>query len=110
VLLTLAHDASWQIYVAMLIMGVGIGFAFASMANLIVESVPAQQTGIATGMNTIVRSIGGAIGAQASASIIAGTLSHGDFTEHGFTIAFGVAAGTLALGAGVALLIPSPRI
>jgi len=31
------------------------------MANLIVESVDVTQTGVATGMNTIVRSIGGAI-------------------------------------------------
>src|SRR3954447_11688134 len=40
VLLTFAHSASWHIYLAMLIMGIGIGFAFASMANLIVEAVP----------------------------------------------------------------------
>jgi MFS family permease len=106
VLLTLAHHASWEIYVAMVIMGVGIGFAFASMANLIVESVPPHQTGVATGINTIVRSIGGAIGAQASASMIAATLSHGDYTERGFAIAFACAAGALALGAGVALQIP----
>jgi EmrB/QacA subfamily drug resistance transporter len=106
VLLTLAHHASWEIYVAMVIMGVGIGFAFASMANLIVESVPPHQTGVATGINTIVRSIGGAIGAQASASMIAATLSHGDYTERGFTIAFACAAAALALGAGVALQIP----
>ena len=45
VMLAVAHDASWEIYVAMLVMGVGIGFAFGSMANLIIESVPAQQTG-----------------------------------------------------------------
>ena len=31
---------SWQIYIASFIMGLGIGLAFASMANLIVESVP----------------------------------------------------------------------
>ena len=70
VMLAVAHDASWEIYVAMLVMGVGIGLAFASMANLIVESVPAQQTGVATGMNTIVRTIGGAIGSQVSAGIV----------------------------------------
>ena len=67
-------SASWEIYVAMLVMGVGIGFAFGSMANLIIESVPAQQTGVATGMNTIVRSIGGAIGSQVSAGIVTATL------------------------------------
>src|SRR5581483_2414252 len=70
VVLAFAHGARWEIYVAMLVLGIGIGFAFSSMANLIVESVPAHQTGVATGMNTIVRSIGGAIGSQASAGIV----------------------------------------
>ena len=110
VLLAAAHDHGWQIYLAMLIMGIGIGFAFGSMANLIVESVPAHQTGVATGMNTIVRSIGGAIGSQVSASIIASTLSSsGAPSETGFTIAFTIAAAALAVGVIVALQIPRER-
>ncbi len=109
VILTFAHSASWEIYVAMLVMGIGIGFAFASMANLIVESVPAHQTGIATGMNTIVRSIGGAIGAQVSAGIVTATLaSNGLPSERGFVIAFAVAAGALAVGCAVATRVPRP--
>jgi MFS family permease len=108
VLLTLAHDRRWEIYLALLVMGIGIGFAFASMANLIVESVPAQQTGVATGMNTIVRSIGGAIGSQVSAGIVTATLVGGLPTERGFTLAFAVAAGALALGFFVALYVPTP--
>jgi EmrB/QacA subfamily drug resistance transporter len=108
-LLTFAHAAHWEIYVAMLIMGVGIGFAFASMANLIVESVPAHQTGVATGMNTIVRSIGGAIGAQVSAGVLTATATaHGVPTERGFTIAFALAAGMLVVGFLVALRVPAP--
>ncbi|HSC49734.1 MAG TPA: MFS transporter [Gaiellaceae bacterium] len=108
VLLTLAHDQRWEIYVALLVMGVGIGFAFASMANLIVESVPARQTGVATGMNTIVRSIGGAVGSQVSAGIVTATLVAGSPSERGFTLAFAVAAGALALGFFVALYVPKP--
>jgi MFS family permease len=107
-LLTLAHDQRWEIYVAMLVMGIGIGFAFASMANLIVESVPAQQTGVATGMNTIIRSIGGAIGSQVSAAIVTATLVAGRPTDRGFTLAFAAAAGALALGFVVALYVPKP--
>jgi EmrB/QacA subfamily drug resistance transporter len=108
VMLTVAHADGWEIYLAMLIMGVGIGFAFGSMANLIVESVPPTQTGVATGMNTIVRSIGGAIGAQVSASIISSTLSaSGVATDTGFTIAFGVAAVALAVGVAVSFCIPA---
>ncbi len=108
VLLTLAHDQRWEIYFALLLMGIGIGFAFASMANLIVESVSARQTGVATGMNTIVRSIGGAIGSQVSAGIVTATLVAGRPTERGFTLAFAVAAGALALGFVVALYVPAP--
>ena len=108
VILTFAHHSSWEIYVAMLVMGIGIGFAFASMANLIVESVPVQQTGVATGMNTIVRSIGGAVGSQVSAGIVTATLaSTGLPTERGFTIAFAAAAGALAIGFLVALRVPA---
>jgi MFS family permease len=107
VMLTVAHDESWEIYVAMLVMGIGIGFAFASMANLIVESVPVHQTGVATGMNTIVRNIGGAIGSQVSAVIVAASLAASGLpTERGFTIAFAVAAGMLAIGFVVGLLVP----
>jgi MFS family permease len=109
VLLSAAHSSSWEIYTAMLVMGIGIGFAFASMANLIVEAVPAHQTGIATGMNTIVRTIGGAIGSQVSAGIVTATLaSSGLPSERGFTIAFAAAAGALGVGFVVALLVPSP--
>jgi MFS family permease len=78
------------------------------MANLIVESVPPEQTGVATGMNTIVRSIGGAIGSQVAASIIAATLlANGSPSERGFTIAFAVSGGAFAVAAVITLLIPS---
>ena len=108
--LAFAHESSWEIYGAMLVLGIGIGFAFASMANLIVEAVSPHQTGVATGMNTIVRTIGGAIGSQVSAGIVAATLAaNGQPTENGFTIAFAAAAIALVLGFVVALLVPRPE-
>jgi hypothetical protein len=61
-------------------------------------------------MNTIVRSIGGAIGSQVSAGIVAATLSsRGQPTERGFTIAFAAAAVALAIGFVVALRVPAPE-
>jgi EmrB/QacA subfamily drug resistance transporter len=103
-----AHGSDWEIYTAMLVMGVGIGFAFASMANLIVEAVPGHQTGVATGMNTIVRTIGGAIGSQVTAGIVTATVvANGLPTETGFTIAFATSAVALAVGFLVALAVPS---
>ena len=108
VLLAGAHGSDWEIYTAMLVLGIGIGFAFASMANLIVEAVPGNQTGVATGMNTIVRTIGGAIGSQVTAGIVTATIAaNGLPTETGFTIAFAASAAALAVGFVVALAVPT---
>ena len=105
--LVVAHEHPWQIYVSSALLGIGLGLAFSSMANLIVEAVRPDQTGVATGMNTIMRSIGGAIGGQVSASIIAGSIAASGLpTDHGFTLAFVVSAGALLLAVGAALLIP----
>ena len=52
-------------------MGVGIGLAFAAMANLIVEAVDRTKTSVATAMNTIMRTIGGSLGGQITASVVA---------------------------------------
>jgi EmrB/QacA subfamily drug resistance transporter len=108
-ILAVAHDSHWQIYLAMAVMGIGIGFAFASMANLIVEAVPAEQTGVATGMNTIVRTIGGAIGSTVAAEIVAATAIDGEATERGFTIAFAASAIALVVAFLAGLAVPARR-
>ncbi|HKA95820.1 MAG TPA: hypothetical protein VKD66_06100 [Streptosporangiaceae bacterium] len=41
------------------LLGVGIGLAFAALGNLIVQAVPAHQAGVASGMNTVLRTLGG---------------------------------------------------
>jgi MFS family permease len=108
-MLAVAHDSGWEIYLALFVMGSGIGLAFASMANLIVESVRPEQTGVATGMNTIVRSVGGAIGSQVSAGIVtASAVAGGLPTVDGFTLAFAVSAGALLVAFVVALAVPRP--
>ena len=73
-MLAFAHSAHWQIYLASVLLGVGVGFAFASMANLIVRPSEPDQTGVATGMNAVARTIGGAVGGQVAATILASTL------------------------------------
>ena len=85
VLLALAHSAHWQFYLASLLLGVGVGFAFASMANLIVEAVRPDQTGVATGMNAVMRTIGGAVGGQVAASILAASARRDGFPARGAT-------------------------
>jgi EmrB/QacA subfamily drug resistance transporter len=109
-LLAVAHDQRWEIYLSGALMGVGIGFSFAAMANLIVDAVPQEQVGVATGINSIMRTIGGSLGAQISASIVATHLISGSTlpAESGFTEAFVLSAGVLVLACIAALAIP-PR-
>ena len=110
-LLSVAHGAQAEIYVAMLLLGSGIGLAFAAMANLIIENVGPGETGVATGMNTVTRTIGGAFGGAATASLLAATIGPGGAypTSHGYTEAFAFCAITLALGLLVGLAIPPRR-
>jgi EmrB/QacA subfamily drug resistance transporter len=111
VFLALAHDERWMIYFGTTLLGLGIGFSFAAMANLIVEAVNQSQTGVATGMNTIMRTIGGAIGGQIAASVVAGHVAAGSGLpeESGFTIAFVMSAIGVAAAFLFALAIPSRR-
>ena len=70
-MLALWHDEPWQVLVAMPVLGTGVGFAFAAMATLITEAVRPSETGIATGMNTVMRTVGGYEVAFAIAAIAA---------------------------------------
>jgi EmrB/QacA subfamily drug resistance transporter len=107
VLLAAAHSAHWQIYAASLLLGIGVGFAFASMANLIVEAVRPDQTGVATGMNAVMRTIGGAIGGQVAASILsARLLADGIPDEQGYTLSFTIMAVALAASVVASLAVP----
>ena len=110
VLLAVAHSAHWQVYLASLLLGVGVGFAFASMSNLIVEAVRPDQTGVATGMNAVMRTVGGAIGGQVAASILAASLLADGFpSEGGYTLSFIIMAAALLAGVAAAVAVPRRR-
>jgi EmrB/QacA subfamily drug resistance transporter len=110
VMMVVAHNHQWEILLATGLMGGGFGLAFAAMSNLIVEGVPAEQTGVASGMNANIRTIGGSIGAAVMSSIVTASAHNGGDPsasgyDHGFTLLAGAAvAATLA-----AMLIPSTR-
>jgi MFS family permease len=109
--LALEHAHPWQFIVGGAFLGAGIAFAFASMANLIVGAVPQSDVGIATGINTIMRTVGGAFGsAVATAILTADTLDGGAVpSEHAYTLAFLVSAAGGVLAVCAALLVPPRR-
>jgi EmrB/QacA subfamily drug resistance transporter len=111
VLLALGHDRSWEIYVAASLLGIGLGLAFSAMSALIVEAVPPAQTGVASGMNANIRTIGGAIGSGVAASILAAGVSAAHPIPHdaGYTDTFWFLVGAAVLAAAAALIIPTAR-
>jgi EmrB/QacA subfamily drug resistance transporter len=109
--LAVEHSERWSIYTGTAVLGLGIGFSFAAMANLIVEAVDQTQTGVATGINTIMRTIGGTLGGQIAASLVAGhSAPTGLPEETGFTNAFIMSALGLALATMCAFTIPTRRV
>ena len=88
--------------------GTGIGLAFACLAGLIVAAVTPEQTGVASGMNANIRTIGGSIGTAVMASIVtAHFLPSGFPKEVGYTAGFVVLGGALLAAAVAGLMIPS---
>jgi EmrB/QacA subfamily drug resistance transporter len=107
-ILAFAHSQPWQIYLASTLLGVGLGLAFSAMSNLIVQAVPPAQTGVASGMNANIRTIGGAIGAAVMSSIVTSTLlSNGQPAAKGYTEGFAFLAAMTVVAIVAAILIPT---
>ncbi|GAA3052846.1 MFS transporter [Streptomyces glomeratus] len=108
--LALWHDRQWQVAFVAGVFGFGIGLAFASMANLIVGSVPVEQTGAATGMNANIRTIGGSLGAAVTSVLVTGRLQPSGLPyASGYTHGFGLLALLCLAAALAALLVPVRR-
>jgi EmrB/QacA subfamily drug resistance transporter len=103
---TFAHDHVWELVFAGILIGAGITFAFAASANLIVEAVPQSEVGIATGINTVMRTVGGSFGAAAVTAIL--TASTIPPTESAYTTAFAFSAVAGALALIASRLVPRP--
>ena len=108
VVLAVAHSTAGEIYLASSLLGIGLGLAFSAMSNLIVRAVPSNQTGVASGMNANIRTIGGAVGAGVMSSIVTSKmLTSGAPAESGYTHGFIFLAGCTALAVIAAIFIPT---
>jgi MFS family permease len=105
-LLAIAHNHPYDLLIAAGLLGVGVGLAFAALGNLIVQAVSPHQTGVASGMNTVMRTLGGALGGQLSATFIATHTIHGEPAVTGFTETFLMATGFLLICLLAGFLVP----
>lgn len=106
--LALFHDHGWQVIVGLSLMGAGVAMGLATAPSLIAEEVDITETGVANGMNMISRTVGGVIGSQIAAALIAArTIGDSPIPqEWGYTAAWTASAvsGALALAVAVPLL------
>jgi MFS family permease len=109
-MLALWNSQTWEILLALAVLGIGVGFAFAAMATLITQAVRPTETGVATGMNTVMRTVGGVIGGEIGAAILTAHLIPGTTVPslHGYEVAFGIAAAAAFVGVVAAVLV-TPR-
>lgn len=96
--LAVAHDRTWQVIVAGICVNAYISLAYGALPALVVSEVAGRETGVATGVNAIARTVGSSI----AAAVVAVLLSHvssrtGLPPEHSFVVIFVAGAVTAAL-------------
>ena len=106
----LALVARWNstpadVLAALVLIGFGLPIVTSASAHITLESVGQGETAVALGINNVSRQLGGLIGAQACAAILASrTIGATDIPEQSrFVIAFGLcaAAGLIAASLGM---------
>ncbi|GAA2452855.1 MFS transporter [Actinomadura vinacea] len=88
------------------IQGAGFGIAYAALGTLAVQHVPMDQSGIASGINSLVRTTGGSIAGAVTAAVLAAFTIAGTSgvpTQGAYVLCFWIGAGGALLAAVVAL-------
>jgi MFS family permease len=102
------HSAPWQVIVASILANAYISLGYGALPALVVSEVTAAETGVATGMNAIARTIGSSI-AAALVAVLLGRTAGGTSVpmESSFVAIFGGGAVT---GAAAMVLIALSRV
>ena len=96
-----------QIALVTFVVGLGFGMAYSVMPAMIVATAPPERTSSATGLNTVLRITGGAIGGAVIAALLAASTPPGeDFpTETGYVVAALLAAGLCGIAALISVTL-----
>jgi MFS family permease len=98
VLLAVAHDQSWQVIVAGILANAYISLGYGALPALVVAEVEAGETGVATGINAIARTVGSSMAAAVVAVLLGRSAPGTDVPmESGFVVVFVAGAVTAAL-------------
>jgi len=107
-LLAVEHNTELELAAFHVVNMMGVCLTYAANPNLIVDAVPIDRTGEATGFNLVLRSVGSSLGAQLTATVLSGgvLVATGYPSDEAMTRGFLMGAG-VAMAAGlVAFAIP----
>jgi MFS family permease len=102
--LALANAHVYDMMVFSVLQGVGFGIAYAALGTVAVQHVPMDQSAIASGINSLVRTTGGSLGAAITASVLISYLVPRTTMPalHGYVLSFLISATAALLAAAVA--------
>jgi predicted MFS family arabinose efflux permease len=108
VFFALLHDSLWEAFAMMGLLGVGLGTTFAAIPSLIVQAVPATETGSAMGFYQVVRYVGFSAGSALTASAVAAhDTPQGAPTVGGYTLALWISVAICVIAAALAYVLPA---
>jgi MFS family permease len=108
-MLAVLHGTLVQVCTAVLLMGAGVGLAFAAVGALVVEAVPPEQTGVSAAVNTVMRTVGGSLGATLGGTVLTWSIHASGYpSPWAYTIAMVVFAAFLGGALLCAMRIPVP--
>lgn len=110
----LVHSDALTVMIGSGLVGVGVAFAFASMPSLITASVPRAQIAAANGVNSVVRTLSGAVAAALFALVITllpAPVDDSYLSHTALVLSFGVAAacGLATVLIAAFLRLPDPK-
>jgi MFS family permease len=105
--LALSHAHAYDMLGFSAVQGIGFGIAYAALGTLAVQHVPMDQSGIASGVNSLVRTAGGSVSGAVIAAVLTGETIHGlpgVPTLHAYVLCFVIVAVGAWFAAAVAVV------
>jgi MFS family permease len=105
--LALAHGSAVELAAGSAAVGVGWGLILTAVYPVVIRGSSTDKTGVAIGVNVVIRNTSAAVGTQVAFAILTGAGVVAGFTaEDGFTRGFVLGAAGAAVAVAVSLLLP----